>query len=60
MAKEAIKMVGKVVMAFSTVEYQVELENKMLIRATVSGRIRMHQIRILPGDTVDIEISPYD
>ena len=60
MAQEAIKMVGKVVMAFSTVEYQVELENKMLIRATVSGRIRMHQIRILPGDTVDIEISPYD
>lgn len=60
MAKDAIKMVGKVVKAFSTVEFQVELENKLLVRATVSGKIKIHQIRILPGDTVDIEISPYD
>lgn len=60
MAKEAIKMVGKVINAYSMIEYQVELENKMVIRATVSGKIKMHQIRILPGDTVDIEISPYD
>lgn len=60
MAKDAIKMVGKVVKAFSTIEYQVELENKLLIRATVSGKIKMHKIRMLPGDTVDIEISPYD
>lgn len=60
MAKDAIKIVGKVVKAFSTIEYQVELENKLLIRATVSGKIKVHQIRILPGDTVDVEVSPYD
>lgn len=60
MAKDAIKMVGKVVKAFSTREYQVELENKMTIKATVSGKINLHSIRILPGDTVDVEISPYD
>lgn len=60
MAKDAIKMVGKVVKSFSTREYQVELENKITIKATVSGKINLHSIRILPGDTVDIEISPYD
>ena len=60
MAKDAIKVVGKVTKAFSMIEFQVQLENDMLIRATVSGKIKMHQIRILPGDTVDIEISPYD
>lgn len=60
MAKDAIKMVGKVVKAFSTREYQVELENKMVIKATVSGKINLHSIRVLPGDTVDVEISPYD
>ncbi|WP_022935325.1 translation initiation factor IF-1 [Mesomycoplasma moatsii] len=60
MAKDAIKMVGKVTKSFSTREYQVELENKMTIKATVSGKINLHSIRILPGDTVDVEISPYD
>lgn len=60
MAKDAIKVVGKVTKAFSTIEYQVELENKLLIRATVSGKIKVHQIRILPGDMVDVEVSPYD
>lgn len=60
MAKDAIKMVGKVTKSFSTREYQVELENKMIIKATVSGKINLHSIRILPGDIVDIEISPYD
>ena len=53
-------MVGKVIKSFSTREYQVELENSMTIKATVSGKINLHSIRILPGDTVDVEISPYD
>ncbi len=60
MAKDAIKMVGKVTKSFSTREYQVELENNVTIKATVSGKINLHSIRILPGDTVDVEISPYD
>lgn len=60
MAKDAIKMTGKVVKSFSTREYQVELENKVTIKATVSGKINLHSIRILPGDVVDVEISPYD
>lgn len=40
--------------------FRVELENGVVILATVSGKIRMHYIRILPGDRVTVEISPYD
>ena len=40
--------------------FKVELENKVVILATVSGKIRMNYIRILPGDRVTVEISPYD
>jgi translation initiation factor IF-1 len=40
--------------------FRVELENGVVILATVSGKIRMHYIRILPGDKVTVEISPYD
>ncbi|MDR0934705.1 MAG: translation initiation factor IF-1 [Erysipelotrichaceae bacterium] len=40
--------------------FKVELENGVVILATVSGKIRMHYIRILPGDRVTVEISPYD
>ncbi|KKB27072.1 Translation initiation factor 1 [Mycoplasmopsis meleagridis] len=60
MAKDAIKMTAKVRQAFSTDEYEVELENGMLIKAHISGKIRVNHIRILPGDTVDVEISPYN
>lgn len=60
MANEALKMVGKVIQCFSTTEYEVECENNLKIKARVSGKMRIHQIRILPGDTVDVEISPYD
>jgi translation initiation factor IF-1 len=40
--------------------FRVKLENDMVILATVSGKIRMNYIRILPGDKVTVEISPYD
>ncbi|HHT67164.1 MAG TPA: translation initiation factor IF-1 [Erysipelotrichaceae bacterium] len=40
--------------------FRVELENGVVILATVSGKIRMYHIRILPGDRVTVEISPYD
>lgn len=60
MAKNAILMKGKVTKTFSTTEYEVELENNMIVRATVSGKMRIYKIRILPGDYVDLELSPYD
>ncbi|CAM9141921.1 translation initiation factor IF-1 [Mycoplasma marinum] len=60
MATNAIKMEGKVTTAHSTMEYDVQLENGVIIKARVSGKIRVHHIRILPGDTVDVEVSPYD
>jgi translation initiation factor IF-1 len=40
--------------------FKVELENKHLVLAHISGRMRMHFIRILPGDKVKLELSPYD
>lgn len=60
MAKDAIKMTGVVTKAHSTTEYAVELENGATVRGIVSGKMRVYHIRILPGDKVDIEISPYD
>ncbi|QZX49067.1 translation initiation factor IF-1 [Mycoplasma sp. E35C] len=41
-------------------KFKVLLENNLLIEAHVSGKIRMHKIRILPGDSVEVEFSPYD
>lgn len=60
MAKEAkIEVDGKVIDVIKD-EYKVELENGFVVTAHVSGKIRMNYIRILPGDTVTIELSPYD
>ena len=60
MAKEAkIEVDGKVIDVIKD-EYKVELENGFVVTAHVSGKIRMHYIRILAGDTVMIELSPYD
>jgi len=61
MAKEeAIQVEAKVKEALPNAMFKVELENGHEVLAHVSGRMRMHWIRILPGDTVRIEISPYD
>ena len=61
MAKEeAISMEGTVVEALPNAMFRVELENKHTILAHVSGKMRMHFIRILPGDKVTVELSPYD
>ena len=61
MAKEdIIEVAGKVLEALPSGEFKVELENKHTVIAHVSGKIRMFNIRILPGDTVTMEISPYD
>ena len=60
MAKEAkIEVDGKVIDVIKD-EYKVELENGFVVTAHVSGKIRMNMIRILPGDKVTIEFSPYD
>ena len=61
MAKEdVIEVEGKVVDTLPKAMFKVELENGATILAHVSGKIRMHYIRILPGDRVTVELSPYD
>jgi translation initiation factor IF-1 len=58
--KEAIRLQAKVTDALPNAMFRVELENGHKILAHVSGKMRMHFIRILPGDTVTVEMSPYD
>ena len=61
MAKQDVITVEAVVVeALPNCNFKVKLENDCVIHATVSGKIRMHYIRILPGDRVTVEISPYD
>lgn len=61
MAKEqGITVEGTVVEALPNTTFRVELENKHVVLAHVSGKMRMHFIKILPGDRVTIEMSPYD
>lgn len=61
MAKEeAIRVSAVVVEALPNAVFRVELENKHRILAHVSGKMRMNFIRILPGDVVTVELSPYD
>ena len=61
MAKQdAIEVEGTVVEALPNAMFQVKLENGHIVLAHVSGKIRMNFIRILPGDKVTIELSPYD
>lgn len=58
--KDVIEVEGKVVEKLPNAMFQVELENGHVILAHISGKLRMHYIRILPGDKVTIEMSPYD
>ncbi len=61
MAKQAsIEQDGTIREALSNAMFRVELENGHEILATISGKMRMHYIRILPGDRVGLEMSPYD
>ena len=57
---EAIEVVGIVKEALPNTMFRVELENKHIILAHLSGKMRKHYIRIVPGDKVKIELSPYD
>ena len=58
--KEAIEVEGIVVEALPNAMFRVELPNGHEVLAHISGKIRMHYIRVLPGDKVLIELSPYD
>ena len=58
--EEAIEVEGKVVEPLPNAMFRVVMENGHKVLAHVSGKMRMHRIRILPGDTVTIELSPYD
>ena len=61
MAKEElIETEGKIIETLPNAMFRVELENGHVVLAHVSGKMRMHFIRILPGDKVKLELSPYD
>lgn len=61
MAKEAsIKIDGSILETLPNATFKVELENGHVILAHISGKMRMHFIKILPGDKVTVELSPYD
>ncbi len=58
--EDVIEVNGKILEALPNATFQVELENGHKILAHVSGKLRMNFIRILPGDKVTVEMSPYD
>lgn len=58
--KDAIRVEAKVIDALPNAMFRVQLESGHQILAHVSGKMRMHFIRILPGDMVTVEMSPYD
>ncbi len=58
--QNSIKVDGTIVEALPNAMFTVELENGHKILAHISGKMRMHYIKILPGDRVSIELSPYD
>ncbi len=60
MAKDAIEVDGKVVENLPNAFFRVELENGHTVLAHISGKMRKYYIRILPGDQVKVELSPYD
>ena len=58
--QDAIEVEGTVVEALPNAMFQVKLENGHVVMAHISGKIRMNFIRILPGDRVTVELTPYD
>jgi translation initiation factor IF-1 len=61
MAKEeAIQMEGKVIETLPNTMFRVELENGHVVTAHISGKMRKHYIRIMTGDSVTVELTPYD
>ncbi|HXK71820.1 MAG: translation initiation factor IF-1 [Clostridia bacterium] len=60
LANDVIETEGVVIESLPNTMFKVELPNKHVILAHISGKLRMHYIRILPGDKVKIQMSPYD
>lgn len=60
MSKDVIKVEGVVRELLPNTMFRVELENKHMVIAHISGKMRLNFIRILPGDSVTMEMSPYD
>ncbi len=60
MSKDVIRLDGTVKELLPNTTFRVELQNKHMVLAHISGKMRLHFIRILPGDTVTLEMSPYD
>lgn len=58
--EDAIELEGKVIEPLPNAMFKVELENGHQVLAHISGKMRMHYIKILPGDKVTVELSPYD
>ena len=58
--KEVIELTGKIVETLPSAQFKVELENGHEIIAHVAGRMRKHYIRIVPGDSLTVELTPYD
>ena len=58
--KEVIKLTGRVSEALPNTQFRVELENGHIIVAHMSGRMRKNYIRLVPGDRVEVELTPYD
>ncbi len=58
--QDVIEIEGKVVEALPNAQFKVELPNGKVILAHISGKLRMNYIKILPGDKVTLEMSPYD
>ena len=58
--KEVIKLAGKVAEALPNTQFRVELENGHIIIAHMSGKMRKNFIRLVPGDKVEVELTPYD
>lgn len=58
--QDVFELQGTVVEALPNAQFKVELENGKIILAHISGKLRMNYIRILPGDKVTVELSPYD
>ena len=60
MAKQqSIEQEGKIIEALSNAMFRVELENGHIVTAHISGKMRLHYIKLLPGDKVKLEMSPY-
>ena len=58
--KEVIKLTGSVIEALPNTQFRVELENGHIIVAHMSGKMRKNYIRLVPGDRVEVELTPYD